>query len=145
MKFFTSLLFTLVFLLTGCDSAGSADGYTYTAQDANGTPVVSGQLDLDFEGSGNASGYPIQITGTWQLSRTDDTAQIGPQVGTGTLEGTVSEKNEIVINLNPGIADDNIFLVGRFDNDLYGNFSGEWTYSTFIGPTEQGTFEVVVN
>lgn len=138
-------IMTGLFVQTGCDSAGSAEGYTYTAFDEAGDAVVRGQLNLDFEGSGTASGYPIKVTGTWQLSRVKDNAEVGPQVGTGTVEGTVNEKKEISLNFNPGVADNNILLVGQFADDLYGSFTGAWTYSTFIGPTEVGTFEVEVN
>ena len=83
---------------------GRTQGYVYNALDTSGTERVRGVLFVTMEDSTRLSGFwNLEATGNGQGS-------IGPQVGSGTLEGFL-EGAEIQINLNPDYADNNIFLL----------------------------------
>jgi len=104
--------------------------YSYTGYDSTGAPVVQGTLFFVFD-------TPSEISGTWELQPVGDTSGIGPQVGSGELEGYVWYGNEWWVNLNPHQFDYNVYLTGVFDGDI---FSGTWIFSTFAGETNHGTF-----
>ncbi|MEM1268927.1 MAG: hypothetical protein AAGI08_02660, partial [Bacteroidota bacterium] len=116
--------------------------YAYVARDVDGTPVVSGTLRLVFadgDGARTAEG----VSGTWAFEAAQtglDEQEIGPQLGMGSLEGGIGSDGEIWINLNPGLADNNVFLSGRFTENARGELSGTWSYSTFVGSVAGGTF-----
>jgi hypothetical protein len=57
----------------------------------------------------------------------------------GAFEGQYSvEESKLFINMNPKIADANIFLNGTTYQD---SVIGTWNYSTFRGPTNSGIFK----
>ena len=137
-KLSTAIIILCIALSSGCknDTAlnlaqGNPGSFSYTAYDSSGTPLVQGQLLFDIKDS--------TIDGSWQLSKIGNAKNTGPQVGSGTLKGTIQNKT-LFINLNPGWADNNVFLVGTIDNKM---FQGSWTWSTFIGPTNGGRFEAL--
>lgn len=84
------------------------------------------------------------LTGSWDISSVDgySTEDIGPQIGKGELAGNIKD-GQIWINMNPRIADYNIFLNGYSSNDGY---SGSWYLSVFRGQNEgddiSGSFEI---
>ena len=81
------------------------------------------------------------LTGSWNIAAKEgfDEDKIGPQIGTGILEGQISN-GKVWINMNPRIADYNIFLTGNYSGDLY---EGKWYLSTFRGDDEpSGNFEI---
>ena len=89
------------------------------------------------------------ITGSWDIAAvngfTNDYSDsnkvfIGPQIGTGQLAGNIKD-GQIQINLNPRIADYNIFLNGNYSNE---NVIGNWHLSVFRGPDDDvsGSFEI---
>lgn len=146
-----ALLITALFLpLAGCSllglDRGNADGegtgsdyedvYRYTAYDGDGETVVTGTLYLVHVPS-DVMDEPDRLQGRWELEATAE--NIGPQDGEGTLNGTV-EDGAFAINLNPEMADDNVFLQGRFEDDR-ARMVGLWSHTTFIGPAAGGTFE----
>jgi hypothetical protein len=102
----------------------------YSGFDKNGKPVVRGWISLDVRES-------AVIDGEWCLDRVGDPGDIGPQLGLGTLTGRL-EGADLYINLNPGFADFNVFLIGTYDGTTY---KGKWRYSTVRGPASEGTFE----
>ena len=52
------------------------------------------------------------------------------------------EKGKIFVNMNPKIADANVF----FNASIYSSFyQGEWNYSTFRGPTNRGELKITKN
>ena len=81
--------------------------WEYTAYDFNNTAVVSGTFIVRAEGP-SISPEP----GKPQLLKPD--AEVGPQVGTGDLRGEWDvEGQSIFFDMNPGWADNNVFLVGH--------------------------------
>ena len=80
------------------------------------------------------------ITGSWDFSAADGFSEkeIGPQIGTGKLVGII-KAGKIFINLNPGWADNNIYLNADYFID---QFEGSWLWSTFIGPSASGSFGI---
>jgi hypothetical protein len=74
----------------------------------------------------------------------DDQSKIGPQVDGGQLQGEFTNEGQIVLNLNPTMADNNVRLIGKIDraggNDS-GHMTGAWTYSNFTGMANHGLFE----
>lgn len=57
----------------------------------------------------------------------------------GEYQGEVREEKEILINLNPGVMDNNINLVGTREGS---RVTGNCEVSTFAGPRPIGTFEL---
>jgi len=113
---------------------GRTEGYAYRALDSSGTELVRGVLFVTMEDSTRLSGF-------WNLEATGNgQGRIGPQVGSGTLEGFL-EGAEIQINLNPDYADNNVFLLGTMSAS---GFDGTWQFVGFPGVLASGTFRAVV-
>lgn len=141
--FFFALVFTT--FIAGCNDSGEqvvghvniefiypTTGYSYKAYNAKGDIVVEGTMRLTTNKSGEASG-------SWIFEKRGQSDNIGPQVGTGSLSGN-KDGSAISINLNPGWADNNVFLNGKIEN---GKIIGKWSWTTFIGPTSEGQFEAI--
>jgi hypothetical protein len=111
---------------------GPPASYSYSAFNSKGQLVVVGSMTVAMMDS-------RIVSGTWRLECVAQCENVGPQTGTGTLRGSIQEST-VTINLNPGWADNNVFLSGSFDKD---RFSGTWMWSTFVGPTSEGTFEAL--
>jgi len=134
---------TLIILLMIISSLGCKDNivilptspsYSYLATDSSGIPLVQGLLTLSWKDS--------TITGTWKLSKIGNAQNTGPQIGNGTLRGTI-HNGIYYIDMNPGWADNNVFLIGRIEDEIF--LRGSWTWSTIVGPTNGGTFEAKEN
>ena len=106
----------------------------YLAYDTTGTLIVNGWLIVELKDSATAGG-------SWYLNNINNRDDIGPQEGTGNLVGQI-DGSTITIDLNPGNADHNVFLNGTLINN---GIEGEWVWSSFIGPTNWGTFKAVKN
>ena len=115
---------------SGTQPPPSFGNFEYTAFDSSGTPVVHGALDLIRKDS-------AAITGTWELEAVGSPQNIGPQVGRGSLEGWINHDRTVHLNLNPGWADNNVFLSGKLEE---GFIHGTWSWSTIVGETSRGTF-----
>ncbi len=126
---FLILLIAAAFL-GACDENQTKMGiYRYTAF-LNNSPIVQGFIHLDSLSNGN-------VRGRWELNFVGAASNdVGPQVGTGTFEGTL-DGEVLSINLNPEMADNNVFLQGTFQGDT---IRGEWNFSGFAGVISQGTF-----
>jgi hypothetical protein len=118
--------------LAGGDPSGA---YSYVARSGL-TPVVTGTVTLLVDGDS-------AVTGTWELRRvpgTDTTIQVGPQLGSGTLAGRLNASGIVALDLNPGWADNNVFLAfGATARDL---LTGTWDHSTLIGPVAGGPVQL---
>ncbi len=140
MKIALTFLMSLA-VLAGCKDSGiaikdnePASGvYQYKAFDPENQVVVVGTLTMTIDDEG-------LVTGEWALEKQGSFEKTGPQIGAGTLEGSI-RKNEIQLNLNPGWADNNVLLSGRFER---GAWVGTWSWVTFVGPTSGGSFEAVL-
>jgi hypothetical protein len=132
MKHWRILIVVIAALFTmNCsdDEPGRTGTYRYTASHS-GTPVVEGLLHLD-------EITITRVTGRWELSRVGSTnVEVGPQVGTGTLAGSF-DGAVLSIDMNPGFADNNVFLTGTFQGNT---LRGEWSFTGFPGPISGGTF-----
>lgn len=126
-----------------CDCSGGTGTrlYRFVARDHGGVEIVVGCLGLVFTESPSLS-VPERISGRRCL-RPTCTLQVPPAFpGAWSVDGGVSQFGEITLDLNSGVADFNIFLAGRFDAPAgdHGDFSGEWSYSTIVGPQATGRF-----
>jgi hypothetical protein len=111
---------------------GVPSNYNYMAYNSKGDLALNGTMKLTVIDS-------TSIAGTWSIVAVLPSEKVGPQVGTGKLTGTI--QNSLVwINLNPGWVDNNVFLQGTLSSD---RITGRWMWSTFIGPTADGTFEAM--
>lgn len=116
----------------GGDPSGA---YGYVARSGL-IPVVTGTVTLLVD-------EDSAVTGSWELRRvpsSDSTIQVGPQLGSGTLAGRLNASGIVAVDLNPGWADNNVFLAlgGATPNRL----TGTWDHSTFIGPVAGGPVEL---
>jgi hypothetical protein len=126
--------------ITACGDAaapaptGDPSGvYAYLAR-VGLTPVVEGRMTL-------VVGDSI-ISGTWELRRvpgSDTGIAVGPQLGTGTLQGRRTA-SELWLDLNPGWADNNVFLV--LQPEVANGLAGTWDHSTIIGPVTGGPVQL---
>ena len=123
-------------LLAACESGfvaprdGEEQTWEYTAYSAAGTAVVSGTFIVRGEGR--------DFTGTWDTQLLQPSASVGPQVGTGELRGSWDvEGQSVFFDMNPGWADNNVFLVGEPIGDA---LSGTWSHSTLLGNVAGGQF-----
>ncbi|HTK82301.1 MAG TPA: hypothetical protein VL633_08435 [Bacteroidota bacterium] len=105
--------------------------YDYVAFDSTGTPAVRGGLRITSRDSG-------LIKGVWEFASTDSVMNYGPQVGRGIFAGFIDDDSTVTINLNPGWADNNVFLTGKINGPL---IEGKWSWDTIIGETNKGTFK----
>jgi hypothetical protein len=126
------LILTAIFLIVGCnddESSQSTGPYRYTAF-LNNTPVVEGTIQIDSLSAQNVSGH-------WNFHAVgDERNDIGPQIGSGTFTGSF-DGAALNINLNPQMADNNVFLNGTFSGNT---IRGEWSFSGFAGVINHDTF-----
>jgi len=111
------------------DAPVATGTWNYSGYDEFGSLVVTGKLYL--------SAQTNRVSGRWDLLRVGDlTGEIGPQVGQDELEGWLNG-TELMLNLNPGWVDNNVYLVGQLAGT---NYSGRWAFSGFPGELAHGTF-----
>jgi hypothetical protein len=110
------------------------DNYNYELTDSSGTKLAEGTLrtrvytEPDFKGTYTAA----KLNG-------DNALTILPLEG--KLTGTLDEKNKkAFINMNPGIADDNVFLRFKVSED---GLVGTWERSGMMGIKGKGLFKAV--
>jgi hypothetical protein len=117
-------------------ASGDPNGvYSYVAR-SGVIPVVNGTMTLQVD-------EDSAVTGSWELRRvpgSDPTIQVGPQLGSGTLAGRLDASGSIAVDLNPGWADNNVFLV--LGGTTRYRLTGTWDHSTFIGPVAGGPVEL---
>jgi hypothetical protein len=108
--------------------------YAYRATSGNDA-VVEGTMSIELHADSS-------VTGSWTLQRvagSDPGIVVGPQIGTGTLAGRVVA-GRIVVDLNPGWADNNVFLaLSGTARDL---LMGTWDHATIIGSVAGGPVEL---
>ena len=104
--------------------------YSFTSFDQQGNKLVEGDFIIIYEDSKT-------FKGTWEFKAVGNLDNPRPQVGTGDLTGEVKSNNEVIIDLNPGWADNNAYLNGKIIN---GTLSGEWSWVGFTGIQEKGAF-----
>ena len=131
---FTAFFITLVFAFACTEnspSGSSVNVYKYTGYNSSGSKIISGFLTIVQDTS-------TVITGDWQFTPIGNCNEVGPQLGSGNFIGGLDSLNTLHINLNPGMVDNNVFLIGNFE---YNHYVGTWSYTGFPGIINQGTFE----
>lgn len=116
--------------------------WDYRGYDSLGGLLVTGELTL-------VQGRPgtNYVEGYWDLKYAGEPRESPPyldygvQFGAGRLLGQYGYAGRgdlcLGIDLNPGMFDNNVFLYGSLFGDLY---VGGWSYSTYGGEVERGTF-----
>jgi len=133
---FRRILATAVIFAAACEGNFTApqDGeeqtWEYTAYDFSNQAVVTGTFLVRAQGR--------NFTGSWETRLLKNGAEVGPQVGTGDLWGEWdTEGQSVMFNMNPGWADNNVYLVGAPDGNL---LKGSWSHSTLTGVRTGGQF-----
>lgn len=129
------LLVLLTFIqLVGCKQTSSesipSDAFAYTSYDSGGTALVSGWLTINVSDS-------TSISGEWHFTAVQSPAGIGPQTGDGKLVGGINN-DQVWIELNPQVRNNNLQLNGTL---AQGQFVGQWTWISYSGIANQGTFK----
>lgn len=124
----------------GCGQHNDTLRFDYTAFDTAQTPVVSGTLYIRADTLDSVPLYTYRLSGRWTLQLLHDSADTGPQVGRGLLNGSIRSNTEGRINLNPNVKDNNVYLMASFEDGIKQNFNGTWQYTTKRGLISQGTF-----
>jgi len=128
----------LLLLCVACSAGPSApatlrDGrLQYQAASASGQPLLTGSLQLVFPDDST-------VAGSWSIRwapGADTTGAVGPQIGTGLLAGH-RQGDRLVIELNPGSADNNVGLTATATPD---GWRGEWEWVALTGPRSRGSF-----
>jgi hypothetical protein len=126
----------LVACASSTEYAGGLESpYQYTARGASNEVLVTGQLTLTVTDDSVVSG---SWSTRWALGA-DTTSEVGPQVGHGTLAGTLRQ-GALLIDLTPGNADNNAVLQGTWSGKAV---AGTWTWITISGPRTTGAFSAV--
>lgn len=100
--------------------------YGFAGYDTGGRTVMSGRLSFLRRDS-------TLVTGTWDLG---PPAASAPRSGKGVFAGEVVG-DTVILNLDPGMADNNLFLVGGMPA---GTYEGRWELVGFPGVMRTGTF-----
>jgi hypothetical protein len=130
------LIASVAILAAACDgnfvtpADGEEQSWEYTAYDFDNQAVVTGEFRVRAEGR--------DFTGSWETRLLKPGAEVGPQVGLGELRGSWDiEGQSVFFDMNPGWADNNVFLVGEPDGNM---LRGTWSHSTLTGVRSGGQF-----
>ena len=122
--------------LVGCKQTSSetipGGAYAYTSYDSGGVALVSGWCSISVSDS-------TAISGEWHFKPIGSPQRIGPQTGDGKLVGGINN-DQVWIELNPQVRNNNLQLNGTL---ALGRFAGQWTWISYNGITNQGTFQAV--
>jgi len=80
----------------------------------------------------------LSVAGHWSIQAVGTPENIGPQIGEGELRG-YWWYGRLLVDLNPGVYDYNVRLVGRYGYDGQ-RYKGRWGYSTIAGVQNEGSF-----
>ena len=134
MKLLKAIIPIIIFF-HACDNITGYDypqgPYSYTSYDSSGKLVVQGWISLSINDRG-------KISGIWNLQKTGNPENIGPQYGKGILAGELADSVSMWIELNPGFVDNNLLLRGDYADHM---INGKWQWITFSGVTTEGTFK----
>ena len=130
---FTLAALTL-FFSCGDDSprSSSMKSYKYTGYDSSWNKIIDGCLWIEFVDS-------TTVKGRWDFKRVSNEENLGPQIGKGNFEGTTDMWGQLLLNLNPGMIDNNVLLEGSTQLSYW--IDGRWSYIGFPGVINWGSFE----
>ena len=119
----------MLYRVVWIDAPQHAGTYRYSGYEDAGGLVITGRITL--------SAQTNPVTGEWSLRQVGEPiGPIGPQIGEGVLRGSLSG-SQLAADLNPGWADNNVFLNGQLTGNTW---TGLWSYSTFGGAVNGGPF-----
>ena len=134
-----------IFLLSGIylySCSGSNNGstdksrltkYNFVMTDSTNTSLSEGELVVD--------SFPAKkINGSYKVTKMY-VDRINGLKSKGNFEGTADDlMQNFNINMNPKIADANLFITARVSGD---SLNGTWAYSTIKGITSAGFFKSI--
>ncbi|MBX7046049.1 MAG: hypothetical protein K1X86_09440 [Ignavibacteria bacterium] len=137
LKSFCLILFAAIFF-AGCTSSGSSGNqleladYTFTMYGNGGMKICSGVLNM----KNISSAKNPEVSGTYSVTNWYQDDFPAKSTMGGEFSGNIDYSvGKLFINMNPKIADANVF----FNAGVYSSFyQGEWNYSTFRGPMVKG-------
>ena len=137
MKAIILIIFiTAVSFLSSCGDDSltnpSMTSYKYTGYDSTGNKIIEGYLWIEFVDS-------TTVKGRWDFKRVSNEENLGPQIGKGNFEGTTDMWGQLLLNLNPGMIDNNVLLEGSTQLSYW--IDGRWSYIGFPGVINWGGFE----
>jgi hypothetical protein len=110
--------------------------YTFNMRDSTGSNLCEGTLNIIMPDSENVSG-DIQVTKVYQENFPGLSA-IGRKI-----EGKYyKQTGTLSIDANPVVTDNNVFINVK-PSGSSGSLKGTWSYSTFAGVKNKGTFNAV--
>ena len=110
------------------------EAFVYNARNTLNEVIASGSLVITArEGD--------TFTGRWKITEMIAGQRPGPQIGSGSFMGVVSEQR-VTIRLNPKMRDNNVNLSGELTPE---GIIGTWEWSGFAGPMNSGPFEAVLS
>ena len=123
-------------LIIGCKTTSSGDipkgAFVYTSYDSSGVEIARGWLTIVTSDSS-------ALSGEWHVKGVDGAERIGPQIGDGNLIGGLSN-DRAWVELNPKVRNNNLQLNGTLDRS---QFTGQWTWISYNGIANQGTFKAI--
>ena len=102
MKQFLPLFLLLWFACANEESESDNNIFNYNGYDSLGARINTGALKLIVNDS--------DISGEWQLTMIGNVQNAGDQFGSGSFSGLVINDVNYHINLNPQMADNNVFF-----------------------------------
>lgn len=136
MRVYLLIPVILLSIFYSCDKDDAINGikipagaYAYTGYDSTGVKIVKGWIKIVFDDR-------PPVSGEWELDKIGDPQNIGPQVGSGNIIGSLVD-NLLQMNLNPQFVDNNVFLTCPYDER---KLAGKWNYSGFPGIINYGNF-----
>jgi hypothetical protein len=129
------IIITGVSFLYSCGDDSSTNSsmttYKYTGFDSTGVIIISGYLWVESTDSSI-------VKGRWSFKLVHNEENLGPQIGKGNFDGVKDTEGNMSLNLNPEWIDNNVFLIGSFNNSQY---RGDWNYVGYPGVINAGSFE----
>lgn len=115
--------------------------YAYTGFDAQGEAVLHGVLTLVLTAEpADDPARLADVSGVWSIEASGEDSGLGPQVGSGRISGVVLKDGSVTLDLNPEMADNNVFLLGTGEPCAALAFAGDWVHSTIAGERTRGSF-----
>ncbi len=109
--------------------------YTFTFSDSVGNKLIDGNLTIETADGG-------KISGSFKKSNTyDSTFSAYNLLKGGKFTGTYKQNGDISFNMNPMLADNNVYVGSKLSGD---NISGNWSQSTMTGTKSKGMFNAAI-
>ena len=145
LKLYSFLLLLLVtVIIYSCSSSSHSTvvsyelqtgDYSFTLSDSSNKILIDGKLTID-----NVT--ETSVNGTYKTTMLyDSTFSAAAKLKGGNFSGKFSSKTGMLgLNMNPKVADNNVYFSGKANGD---KITGNWTESTMIGTKNAGKFQAV--